>query len=112
MMSEVGCFKKMDWLEREDDIGTHTHESSTDRLCYTPVERRCTRLCRYACTENASLCRTQKESPPAVWCLYRIYTFRTSPSLHASPLMPPTGSRIHPLSVPTFLLKALSRSLP
>lgn len=44
--------------------------------------------------------------------LYNIYTLRTSLSRQASPFSPPTGSFTHPASVPTFLLKALRRSLP
>lgn len=43
---------------------------------------------------------------------YNIYTLRISLSRQASPFSPPTGSFTHPASVPTFLLKALSRSLP
>jgi hypothetical protein len=58
-------------------------------------------------------CQTPRYAKPTrAFEPYIIYTLRTSASFQASPLMPPTGSRTHPASVPTFLLKASSRSLP
>lgn len=93
-------------------------------------------LCQYPClwnpileTKTPTLCpllrmrhsnpeninkghRNESADPKYRTTNHIINTFRTSLSLHISPLTPPTGSLTNPFSVPIFSLKLFSRSLP